>query len=76
MTEIKYPYKPKVRTFFFPMAFFVCCTVILVSLAYTNDRGFMLNGVVEFSVESASIFLWCLTLLSSLFVIPRDFNFA
>ncbi|NJK52648.1 MAG: hypothetical protein HC936_07155 [Leptolyngbyaceae cyanobacterium SU_3_3] len=38
-------------------------------MAYTNDRGLILNGVIEFSVSGATIFYWIMTALSATFVV-------
>ena len=37
-------------------------------LALGNDRGLILNGLVEFSTEGATTFYWSLTVASGLFV--------
>jgi hypothetical protein len=49
--------------------FFGACTAVLGYKALTNDRGLILDGVLEFGPLGATIFYWILTVLSALFVL-------
>ncbi|MCP4134253.1 MAG: hypothetical protein GY754_24985 [bacterium] len=68
MQEIKYPYKPKPFLFLFAAVFFGACALIIGHNAMTNDRGLILNGILEFSENGATIFYWTLTVISVLIV--------
>ena len=69
MNEVRYPYKPKITVILLSMLFFVGCTLVLANVARTNDRGLILDKVIEFSPEGATIFYWVLTVASALFVL-------
>ncbi len=58
--EVRYPYKPKLIVFILSIAFFVACAAVLGYVAATNDRGLILNGIIKFSENGATIFYWCL----------------
>ena len=69
MNEVRFPYKPKILVFVLAILFFVGCATILANVALTNDRGLILNKLLEFSAEGATIFYWCLTAASILFIV-------
>jgi len=69
MNEVRFPYKPKIVVFLLSILFSCVCMLVLGNIALTNDRGLILNQIIEFSVEGATIFYWCLTVASGLFVI-------
>ncbi|OAD22673.1 membrane protein [Candidatus Thiomargarita nelsonii] len=69
MNEVRFPYKQKIVVSLLGILFFCVCMLCLGHLALTNDRGMILNQIIEFSVEGATIFYWCLTVASGLFVI-------
>jgi hypothetical protein len=66
---LEYPYKAKPASMLAGIAFFGACAVVGVSLAVTNDRGLILNGIFRFSANGATIFYWCLAAASMLFVL-------
>jgi hypothetical protein len=47
--------------------FFGAYTAVLGYKAVTNDRGLILNGIIEFGAFGATAFYWILTVLSVLF---------
>jgi len=49
--------------------FFGACAAVIGQEASTNTKGLILNGIIEFSPSSASVFYWVLALLSALFVL-------
>ena len=64
-----YRYKPKATTTLICILFFGLCTAVLGVKAASNDRGLILNGILTFSEQGASIFYWILTALSFGFVV-------
>ena len=69
MNEVRYPYKPKIVVFLLSTLFFVGCTLVFANMALTNDRGLLLNKIIEFSTEEATLFYWGLGAASAAFVI-------
>lgn len=69
MSEVRFPYKPKFVVLLLSISFFVGCSLILGNVALTNDRGLILNRMVEFSVGGATILYWWLAAASGLFVV-------
>lgn len=69
MNEIRIPYKPKVSMMIFVILFFGGCTLVLGYTALSNDRGFLLNRIIELSEGGATVFYWCLTAVSGIFVL-------
>jgi hypothetical protein len=65
---LEFPYKPKVLPMLGAVAFFGLCTVIGAYAASTNDKGLIINNLIELSVGGATLFWWCLAALSALFV--------
>ena len=49
--------------------FFGACAAVMAQKASTNTKGLILNGIIEFSPSSASVFYWVLAVLSVLFVV-------
>ena len=64
MSEIRIPYKPNKVIFLFLTAFFGVSSVVLVNKAMNNERGLVLNKIVEMSSASASVFYWILAAVS------------
>lgn len=50
-------------------AFFGACAALLGYEAFTNDRGLILNGIIEFGPFGATVFYWILAVSSLLFVL-------
>lgn len=69
MNTVRYPYKPKVVIFLFATVFFAGCALVLGNVAINNERGLILNRIFEFSAGAATVFYWCLTAASGLFII-------
>ncbi len=75
MEEVRIPYKPRIFLMLLVILFFGGCAAILGFKAFENDRGMVLNGLLTFSVSGASIFYWCLSGLSVLFVLAGFWGF-
>jgi len=67
--EIRIPYKPNIIVFLFVIVFFGICGATLFYVAKTNDRGLVINHLIELSATGASYFYGVLALASSLFVL-------
>ena len=70
---LEYRYKARPWIMLGAMTFFGACAVGMGYAAITNDRGLILNGIFEFSIEGATIFYWCVASVSILFVIAAIF---
>ena len=66
--ERSYDYRPSWWTIAFAGLFFSTCAGVLGYEAWTNEQGLILNGLIEFDVQGATIFYWVLTALSVGFV--------
>src|SRR5688500_3435530 len=53
----------------FGALFFGICAAVLGAKADSNDRGLIINGIIELGVEGATITYWVLTALSIGFVV-------
>ncbi len=69
MEEIRIPYKAKKLTFILCILMFGVCAIGLTKMALSNDRGLILNGIVEFSTEGATIFYLCIAVVPALLVV-------
>lgn len=69
MTDVlEFPYRPKAGPMLAAIAFFGVCTAIGAYAASTNDRGLVINGLIELETGGATTFWWCLTALAAAFV--------
>lgn len=59
MDEITYPYRPKPGRMLIVVIFFGAGALLLAHEALTNDRGLILNGIIHFGMEGATVFYWC-----------------
>jgi hypothetical protein len=66
---LEYPYKPKLWAMALASSFFAACALGMVYAARTNDRGLILNGLIEFSTTGATTFYWWVAGASALFVL-------
>jgi hypothetical protein len=66
---LDYPYKPKPWAMALASSFFAACALGMVYAARTNDRGLILNGIIEFSPSGATTFYWWVAGVSALFVL-------
>lgn len=71
---LEYPYKPNPRAMLLAIAFFGACAAAGAYAAETNDRGLIINGLVELSPGGASVFWWVLSALSLAFVAGGSFG--
>lgn len=67
--SIEYPYRPRPGVMLIACLAFAACAVWLGWVAYTNDRGLILNGIFEFETGGATIFYWSIAGLSALMAI-------
>jgi len=73
MEIAEYPYKPKPITAIGVIVFFGICAAFIGNQAHTNDRGLILNKIIEFSENGATTFYWVLTALCITFVVAGIF---
>lgn len=71
--ERQFDYRPKWTAILFCAVFFGLCAVVLGAKAANNERGLVLNGIIELGPEGASIFYWVLCGFSVAFVIMAVF---
>ena len=69
METLEYSYKPKPWAMALASSFFAACTLGMVHAARANDRGLILNGIIEFSATGATTFYWWVAGVSALFVL-------
>lgn len=74
MNEIKFTYKPKISTFSFVTIFGILGTFVMSHRALNNDRGLILNGIIEFSENGATIFYWIMTAFCLAFALVGAFT--
>jgi hypothetical protein len=58
---IEYPYRPKPTLMARCLFFFGAGAIIMAFTAMRNDRGLILNGIIHFETQGATIFYWCIT---------------
>ena len=66
MEIAEYPYKPKPFSAILIILFCGGLSAFIGNQAITNDRGLILNRIIEFSINGATILYWVLT---SIFII-------
>src|SRR4051794_30558933 len=69
----EYEYRPKWTTIVLCSVFFSVCTVVLGAKAANNERGVIINHVIELGPDGATAFYWVLTSLSGGFVLLAAF---
>lgn len=69
----EFRYKPRWAIIFSAGTFFGLCTAVAVWAAVTNDRGLIINGIIELSPNGATIFWWCVAAASMAFVLGAGF---
>ena len=68
METLRFEYRPKPLTMALAALFFAACGAFMAHEAANNDRGLILNGVIELSARGATIFYVCLAAVSAVFV--------
>jgi hypothetical protein len=68
-----YDYRPKWTTIILCGGFFGACAFILGREAQKNNRGLIINGIIDLSPRGATIFYWVLAALSVGFVVVAGF---
>jgi acyl-coenzyme A synthetase/AMP-(fatty) acid ligase len=66
--EREYEYRPKWTMIVLCGAFFGLCAAVLGAKAANNDRGVIINRIVELGPDGATTFYWVLAALSAGFV--------
>jgi hypothetical protein len=66
--EREYTYKPRWTVILACAAFFGLAAGILGIKAWSNDRGLLINGIIELSADAATVFYWILCALGVGFV--------
>ncbi|HAS6997775.1 TPA: hypothetical protein I7280_23385 [Vibrio parahaemolyticus] len=69
MNEVRIPYKPNKIVFILAIAFFAACAGFMGNIALTNDRGLILNRIIEFSPLGATNLYWAVTIAALSFVL-------
>ena len=67
--QLEFPYKANAWTMLAGMAFFGACAAGMASAALNNDRGLLLNGIIEFTPDGATRFYGAIAIVSALFVV-------
>jgi hypothetical protein len=65
---LEFDYVPRWTSIVWAATLFGLSTVVLGYKAASNDRGLIINRVIELGPESATVFYWVLTILSGGFV--------
>lgn len=65
---VRYRYVPRLRPLLLATLFFGACLAFYVWRAWSNDRGLIINGLVELEAGGATIFFAVLALASAGFV--------
>jgi hypothetical protein len=64
----EFAYQPRWGIIIAAAVFFTACGLLIRSEAASNDRGLVINGIIELSRERATIFYWVLSWMSFAFV--------
>jgi len=76
MTTLRFAYKPKSLTMALAAGFFLVCAVVLFLRAADNDRGLILNHIIEMDQGSTTLFFYVLAGLSALMAAGGVFGFV
>ncbi len=68
-TEREYEYKARWSTIVVAAILFGAAAIVLAAKAESNDRGLVINGIVELSTDGATLFYTVLSAVSIVFVI-------
>lgn len=61
--RLEFVYQPKRIALFFITLILGMATLWMAHVAYTNDRGLVLNHIIPFSVNGATVFYWVIAAL-------------
>ena len=67
--EREYPYRPKWPAIALCALFFGAGAAFMAHMALSNDRGLVINGIIELSSEGARVFYWIIAGLFAAFVL-------
>jgi hypothetical protein len=65
----EFPYRPKWNLIVFGAVFFSACSTVIGVQASGNDRGVIINGLIEFGPHGATAFYWVLAATSAIFTV-------
>ncbi|NES21732.1 MAG: hypothetical protein F6K41_23095 [Symploca sp. SIO3E6] len=68
MNEVRFPYKPGIVRYLFAIIFFIIFAVFFAFQAQTNEKDFILNGIIKLSVEGTASLYWCCAIVGVCFV--------
>ncbi|HEB86009.1 MAG TPA: hypothetical protein ENI68_03195 [Gammaproteobacteria bacterium] len=60
MNDERFSYKPNIVVFILSSVVLAGIAVGMAYIAYTNEQGLILNGIIELSIEGATVFHWSL----------------
>lgn len=69
LSETKYLYKPRWKVILLGIIFFGACAAFMLYKAKTNDRGLIIDNLIELDTEQASVFFAVIGCLSAGFVL-------
>jgi hypothetical protein len=69
INDIRFRYTPRWGTMIACAIFFGICAFSIRAKAQTNDRGLIINGIIELSASGATTFYWILAWLAFGFVV-------
>ncbi len=76
MTDMRFAYKPKTLTMILAGGFFLLCAVALAFRAASNDRGLILNGIINLDQGGATTFYYVLAGLAALMSVGGFIGFV
>ncbi|MEQ1780795.1 MAG: hypothetical protein ABMA14_05510 [Hyphomonadaceae bacterium] len=76
MAETRFAYKPKTHVMLLAAVFFLVASVVLIYAGATNDRGLILNHIIEMDEASATTFYYVLAGLSAAMTAGGVFGFV
>jgi len=65
----EYEYRPRWSIIILGVLFFALCAAMMGSAAVDNDRGLIINGIIRFGLDGATVFYWVLAAFSAGFVV-------
>jgi hypothetical protein len=71
--ECEFVYRPRWFWIIIGVLLFGAGTIIFCHKALTNDRGLIINGIIELPITGATIFYWVMCVASAAFVFAANF---
>lgn len=69
MREVRFDYKLRAKIFLMAVAFFGVGAGVMANVAATNKQGLIINRIIDFSPQSATMVYWLVAAVSLAFVI-------